>query len=625
MHNDLLIGIAMVIGLGMLAQWVAWRIRLPSIVFLLLTGLGVGPIATKLLGSPILDVDHLMGDLLFPIVSASVAVILFEGGMNLRLSDIRGSGRVVGNLVTLGAVASWLVTSVAAFYILDFSVGLALLLGATLVVTGPTVVIPLLKQIRPTGRVGSILRWEGIVIDPIGAILAVLVFEEILGGPPFFNAVWSLVKTTIIGLVIGWIAAQIIIEFIRRYWVPDTLQNPITLGIVLTAFALSNVLMPESGLLTVTVMGILMANQRRIDIRHIIEFKETLQILLLSSLFILLAARMQPTDLTSIGWPTLGFVVFVIFIQRPLTVIVSTFNSNLNWRERIFLSWMAPRGIVAASVASVFALELVDHGNAEGAALIPVTFAVIIGTVLIYSFTSGILARRLGLAERDPQGLLIVGASRWIIDAALEVQKSGIRVILVDTNMANTESALKNGIEVYHGNILSEHAREEISLGGIGRLLALTPNLEVNALAAENYESTFGSDSVYELQRQNTGHEREMMAHHLGGRYLFPDTFTFEKLEYRYRCGARVLTIEVDNVVELQKCIPDAVIPLFVLSGDNQFSIWTLEDPPVIASGNRIIALVESEQYEELLERKAILPREGDHDTRVFPEIVMET
>lgn len=623
MYNDLLIGITLVVGLGTLAQWVAWRVRLPSIIFLLLIGLGVGPISTVIFKKPLLDVEHFLGELLFPVVSASVALILFEGGLTLRFEDIRGSGTVVGRLVTIGALVTWLLSAIAAYFLFDVSIGIALLIGATLVVTGPTVVIPLLKQIRPKGRVASILRWESIVIDPIGAVLAVLVFEEILSSSTFFVSIWLLVKTAIIGLVIGWVGAQIMVELYRRHWVPIALQNPVTLGFVVAGFTLSNVLQAESGLLTVTVMGIAMANQKRFDIRHIVEFKETLQVMLLSSLFILLAARMQPKDFEQIGWSTLVFVLVLLFVLRPLAVYISSINSDLTWQERVFLAWMAPRGIVAAAVASIFAIELADHGNTEAAILVPVTFAVIIGTVAVYSLTASPLAQWLQVSEKNPQGLLIVGATRWIREIAKEVERAGFRVLLADSNRSHANRARKENLEIYHGNILSEIAHDKIQFGGLGRLIAMTSNTEVNALSSEHYRTIFGSDSIYELQRPERS-DRDNLSQRLGGRPMFPRPATYDVLNQRFQSGARILTVAIDDTEAAMKNIPDAMLPFFVIPNEERLVIWTPDDPPKLQTGHRVIALVESEFYDDLLEQKAIKSRQGDFDTRVFPQLLTE-
>lgn len=626
MHTDLLLAIAMIIGLGMFAQWLAWRIRLPSIVFLLLIGLIAGPISATVLGSPLLDVEAVLGDLLFPVVSVSVALILFEGGLSLRFKQIQGSSGVVRNLVTLGVLLTWLLSAGMSYVLFDLSVGLSLLLGATVVVTGPTVIIPLLRQIRPQGRVGSILRWEGILIDPIGAVLAVLILEELLIHASLPGAVWALTKTILIGGIVGWISAQLMIETYRRFWVPDNLQNPVTVGLVIAVFTLSNILQAESGLVTVTVMGITLANQKRLDIRHIVEFKETLQVLLLSSLFIILSARMQPSDLQQFGWATAGFVAVIIFVERPLAVWLSTLGSDLTWKERVFIAWMAPRGIVAAAVASLFAQELAANGYADADKLVPFTFSVIIGTVTIYSLTAGPLARWLGLSESNPQGLVIIGATRWVRDLANNIQDAGFRVLLTDTNAAHVRRARRDDLEIYQGNVLSEVAEDELDFGGIGRLLAMTPNGEVNALTAEHYQHTFGAEGVYQLERPGQhDDDRSGMARHIGGRVLFPKHTTYDEIDTRYDDGGVIRTVTVQEADAFADAIPECLLPLFTLPDDDTLTVWAQDDPPQIREGLRLIALFNRGQYETLRDKGVIISEQAQPDDDTAPADVATT
>ncbi|QPC83812.1 sodium:proton antiporter [Phototrophicus methaneseepsis] len=583
MHTEtILFEGALIIVLGIVAQWASWRLRLPSILFLLVTGILVGPI------TGILHINETMGELLFPFVSVSVAIILFEGGLSLRLKDLRGTEGVVRNLVTIGVLVTWAITGVAAYFLLGLNVAMSLLLGATLVVTGPTVIIPLLNQIRPSGRVSSILRWEGIIIDPVGAILALLVFEEIFVTnlqQGLALAAVTLVRTLLIGIIIGIITGNIIIELYRRYWVPDNLQNAGTLMFVIAAFALSNFLQAEAGLLTVTVMGIVMANQKRFNFQHVIEFKESLQVLLLGALFIMLSARMPRGALTQIAsLETLLFVAIIIFIERPLAAFISTIGSDLTWRERLFIGWMAPRGIVAASVASIFALELVELEYPGAELLVPYTFAVIIGTVIVYSLSSGVVARRLGLSESNPQGLLIVGASEWVQQIALQIRSMGIRVLLTDTNQSNIDQASAHGLETYLGSVISEMALDEIDLSGLGRLVAMTPNSEVNALAAEHFENVFGHRNTYELPRPERD-RRGGISPNIGGTPLFHSDTTYDYLQTQYMSGAQITTISAN----LFQNTAD-VLPLFVLTEDRELLIWTVDNPPRLLPTHKVIA-----------------------------------
>ena len=311
--DDPAVGLGAIVLLGIGAQWIAWRMRLPSILLLLFIGIIAGPVYGWV------HPDDLLGKLLLPAVSLSVGLILFEGGLGLRRADLQGAGSVVRNLCTIGALATWMISSTAAHWIVGMHWPMSILLGAVLVVTGPTVIGPLLRHIRPIGKVGPILRWEGTVIDPIGALLAVLVFHAIeAGGIRGAAAGVSLevLKTVGIGCTVGLAGAYILVFVLRHYWVPDYLQNPVSLMMVIAAFVASNVLQPDSGLFTAVVMGVVLANQRDVQIRHIVEFKENLSVLLVSSLFIVLASRLKWEHLMQVSWRGLAFLVVVILVAR---------------------------------------------------------------------------------------------------------------------------------------------------------------------------------------------------------------------------------------------------------------------------------------------------------------------
>jgi len=340
-----LVELVLILVIGVTAQWLAWRLRLPSILLLLVFGFVAGPI------TGLLNPDKLLGNLLFPWISVSVAIILFEGGLSLKFRELKKTGGVVRNLVLIGVPITWAVTTWSAWTILGLDFKLALLLGAILVVTGPTVIGPLLRHLRPSSRISSILKWEAIINDPLGVILAILVFEAILAGgfqvePQ--TLLMGLLKTSVIGIALGVIAALMMVFLLKRYLIPDYLQSAVSLMMAVGVFSLSNQFQAESGLLAVTVMGILIVNQKDIDIQHIIEFKENLRVLLISSLFIILAARLDLIYLTHIEWSSWIFLAILVFVARPLAVLISTLGSGLNWKEKLFLSWMAPRGIIAA-------------------------------------------------------------------------------------------------------------------------------------------------------------------------------------------------------------------------------------------------------------------------------------
>jgi len=591
--EQLLIALTSVITLGIAAEWLAWRIHLPSILILLIFGFVAGPV------TGFLDPDAMLGDLFFPIVSISVAIILFEGGTSLRLKELHEIGGVVRNLVTVGAVLTWVLSAGAARYVIGLEPAPAALLGAILVVTGPTVIVPLLRHVRPVHQVASTVKWEGILIDPIGAVLAVLVYEALLAGEvqaATAAVLLVLLKTVAIGVALAALGAGLLIILMDRDWVPDFLQSPLALMVVVTAFAVSNILQTESGLLTATLMGVALANQKAVDVKHILEFKENLRVLLISSLFIILAARLQVSDLQQLGLPHLAFLAALIVIVRPLAVALSALRSDFNWRERALISWIAPRGIVAAAVASIFALRLAEAGYAGAEQLVSVTFMVIIGTVVVYGSSAAPVARWLGLAQADPQGVLLLGAHPWARAIAAALNDEGIPVRLLDTNYANISAARMAGLPVYYGNALTEGALDNIDLHGIGRMLALTANDEVNSLAALNFSEIFGEDCIYQLPPEElTETSKGVVSRHLRGRFLFDPRAAYWNLTGRFDGGADVKTTNLTDAFDYETFMSlyrDA-IPLFLIGEDGELTIFAAKDPPQPGPGHRLVAIVD--------------------------------
>lgn len=598
MRESLLIGLATILVLGISAQWLAWRLRLPSILLLLLFGFIAGPV------TGFLDPDQLFGPVLFPIVSLAVAIILYEGGLTLRWRELPEIGPTMFRLITIGAIVTWVVTAVAARYILNLEWTMAILLGAILIVTGPTVVGPLLRLIRPRGRTGAILKWEGILIDPVGAVLTVLVFEIIL--QEAFNRATSVILggvllTLIVGLGLGLLGAGLLVFLLQRRLIPDYLQNAISLMLVVALFAISNVISHESGLLTVIVMGVALTNQRIVSVRHIIEFKESLLSLLLGFLFIVLAARLELSDIESLGWTAVLFLIILILIGRPLGVLLSTLRTGLTNSERLFLAAMAPRGIVAASIASIFAFELEEAGVAGAEQLVPLTFLVIVGTVAFYGLTAWPLARALKLSEANPQGVLIAGADGMARQIAAAIQEQGFRVLLLDSNWRNVQAGKMAGLETHYGSAISEDDIEELDLTAIGRFLGLTANDEVNALAALLSAEHFGRAGVYQLpikaetDEKGIGLAKKEPAKHLHGRYLFASQLTYDFLRQRLAEGYEIkktkLTGDFDYV-QYQALYQNEAIPLFAVTDKNRLLIYTTDEQPLPRPGMTLLSLV---------------------------------
>lgn len=595
MHEQLLVGLTAIIVLGVSSQWLASQLRVPSILLLLLVGFIAGPV------TGFIDPDALLGELLFPLVSLSVAIILFEGSLSLRYTELREVGRVVLKLVSLGVLVTWLIATVAANFVLGLGWSLAVLLGAVLVVTGPTVIIPLLQLVRPKGQVGSTLKWEGILIDPVGAVLAVLVFDQAILAGEFRNAplliAQGMLVTAFVGTIIGLLGTGFMVFLLRRYWIPDQLQNGVSLLVVVSAFTVSQLLVAESGLLAVVVMGIALTNQRFVPVRHIVEFKENLRTLLLGILFILLAGRLRLSEITQLSYEAFIYLAILIIVARPASVFVSTWGSRLSRQEKIFLASVAPRGVVAAAVSSVFALRLVEAGFTEAERLVPLTFMVIVGTVLIYGLAALPLGRWLGVSEANPQGVLIVGADLLGRSIARSLTEQDFRVLLIDSNWHNISEARMAGLETHYGNALAEYTLEEIDLTGIGRLLALTSNDEANSLAALHFAEVFRRSEVYQLpitkDQDVAGHH--VSPQHLRGRILFGPNATQPYLRQQLEAGATVkatqLTTEF-NYEDFRQLYDEEALPLFLVTETRQLLIYTTENRPIPKPGQTLISLI---------------------------------
>lgn len=593
MHNPLL-ELGLVIALGIGAQWVGWRVRLPSILFLLLFGVLAGPVLDWV------HPDALFGDLLMPLVSVSVGLILFEGGLSLRRAELDGAARVTWSLVSIGALITWAVATAAALLLLKTNLEMSLLLGAVLIVTGPTVIGPLLLHVRPRGAVGPVLKWEGILIDPVGAALGVLVFEAVLAGhmesAPALIA-FGVLKTLLVGVLMGLAAAAILLLLLERHWIPEHLQTPGTLAVVVGAFVGSNLLQPESGLLSVTLMGIVLANQDRVEVRHVIEFKENLRVVLLSTLFIILAARLDIGHFSHVQPGLVAFIAVLVLVARPIAVALCTFGSQLSARERIFLACVAPRGIVAAAIASVFALGLERKGFAFGEELIATTFLVVASTVLLYGLTARPLARRLGVSQSNPQGVLIVGAHPLARQLGHALKREGIRTILIDNNWTNVAAARLDGLKAHLGNAVSEYILEELDLEDIGRMIALTANNKVNTLAVLNFSDVLGRRNVYQLAPE-TGASRlrdDSAPKHLQGRQLFEKNCSFASLHDRAAAGAVIKTTRLSKefpYAYFRDQYGDTAMPLFVLSQGGLLHIVAADEPIAPQPGDRVVSLV---------------------------------
>lgn len=592
MYGSQLLILGGILFVGFLCQWVAWRVKLPSILFLLLAGIVVGP------GLGLLNPDVLFGDLLEVFVSLAVAVILYEGSMTLKLREIQGHGVVVRNLVTIGVAITWLIATLAAKFILGWETMLAALFGAIVTVSGPTVIAPLLRTIRPTKALASIFRWESILVDPIGAILAVLVFDFIIvsqtaaGIDHVFITLGTIILTGAgLGVLVGYAFGIVL----RKHWLPDYLRDYGALAIVLFVFALSETIESESGLLAVTVMGVWQANMRDIDLEDILDFKESLTLVLVAALFIVLAARIDLEKLAALGTGALAVLLALQFVAGPARSFVCSLGSNLNLRERLFLGWVFPRGIVAAAVSALFALRL-ENSNYPGAdKLVPLVFTVIVGTVVIQSLSGRMFARWMGVSDPEPNGVLVVGANPVALAYAEALHKAGRRVLVASMGWDGVRDARMKGLPVFYGSPVSEYAERHLELMGLGHLLALSHRPGLNELACVKYRYEFGREAVYTMpQKEEKSHEKHQISGESAGRVLYGGTHSISELAQILTGSVEIKSTEITaefTVDDYHNSYPER-IPLFINDANGRLRFQTDKEELAANTGSVVTALV---------------------------------
>ncbi len=597
MDNQILLSVASIGVLGIACQWFAWWVRIPSILFLLTVGIIAGPVLN------LLDPDALLGNLLFPFISLSVAVILFEGSLTLKFEDIRGHGKTVSNLVSIGALITWIIIGYSAYHLLDLPIELAFLFGAVVVVTGPTVIIPMLRIVRPNTKVSNVLRWEGIVIDPLGALLAVLVFDFIISGQQN-NALGVILltfgKIIFSGFFIGFVSGWLIGELLRKQHVPQYLRNIFTLISVFAVFVSSEMIETESGLLAVTIMGITMANMKDMDIDNILDFKESLSVLLISALFIILAARIELHELILVGWPAIILLGIIIFIARPISVFISSIGSDLSVNEKLMISWIGPRGIVAAAISSLFALRLEEAGYSEAALIVPLTFVIIIGTVVIQSTTARYIAEFLKVREPPPTGLLIIGAGNVARAIGKELQSHGFKTLLTDSTWENIRLARMEGLETYFGNPVSEHADRNLNLVGLGKLLAMSGRLNLDTLACLRFKSEFGPKNIYELKTTSEKHteDKHIVSTKHRGYELFSEDSDYGNLAYRLRNNAEIKSTQLSDEFTFEQYLKKykgGIIPMFAIDDKQRLHVFVVNGEMRPEPSWTIIAMIDRE------------------------------
>ncbi len=572
-----MIELASVIILGILAQWFAWRFKIPAILPLLLIGLLVGPIYTLYSDDgakwlePIWNGEKGLfpGESLFYFISLSISIILFEGGLTLKLKEIKNVSSVISKLITLGSLVTFFGAAIAVYYSFNTSWEISFLFSSLIIVTGPTVITPILRNVPLKRDVSAILKWEGILIDPIGALVAVLVFEfiSVEEGHSFTKtALQEFAKIVLFGATFGFTFAHALAYTIKRKLIPHYLLNVFTLATVLGVFVLSDAFAHESGLLAVVVMGMVIGNIGLPNLKELLYFKESLSVLLISILFILLSANINISDLQAIyNWNTVVLFAIVVFIVRPVGVFFSAYKSSLKTNEKLFISWVGPRGIVAAGIASLFGLKLVNLG-VEGSELItPLVFMIVLGTVLLNATTARLMSKILGVYLTKSDGVLIVGAGEFSRIIASYLHQNNRHVVLVDSNTENVEKAQKLGLEALNVDVFSEELEGNIELNDIGYLMALTANAAINERCIKKFKNQFGEQGNFRII--TTEESNDPKNNPSAG--LFSHTDDFVKLTEIVRKHPKIHEVEINSTEHFNRLIKIAktnnnIVPLFI-------------------------------------------------------------
>ena len=596
-----------IIILGILAQWAAWKLEIPAILPLILIGLFVGPFSTYLTedGSkwiePVWNGTHGLfpGERLFNFVSLAISLILFEGGLTLKKEELKNVGPIIYKLITLGAFITLVTGGIAAHYVIGLNWSISFLFSSLIVVTGPTVIAPILRNLPIKNDLSTILKWEGILIDPIGALIAVLVFEFItvgsqMGSSYTKEALVEFIKIIVTGFSVGFTSAYAFTLALKNKLIPHYLLNAVVLALVLGVFVLSDLFAHESGLLSVVIMGMVLGNMKLDALKEVFYFKETISILLISILFILLSANIDMSDLELIfNGKTLILFAIVVLIIRPLGVFMSSMNSPLKQNEKIFISWVGPRGIVAAGIASLFGIKLTMQGYEDANYITPLVFMVVLGTVLLNATTARMVAKITRVLLTKSEGILIVGASEPSRLIASYLIQNDRRVVLIDSNPKHIQVAKDMNLEAIECDIFADDLLEDIELNDIGYLLALTGSTTINNYAMAKFSPYFGEEGAFKLLSAKEMKDMES----IDPSTIFIYNNDFINLSEVVRDYPNFNEVEINSKTEFKKLIKAAnnqkeTIPLFLR--DNLGEIHILGAKPEemnIEPGNRLMYL----------------------------------
>ncbi|MDG5472798.1 sodium:proton antiporter [Jeotgalibacillus sp. ET6] len=607
MFDSLLFTVMLVVFLGILSQWLSWRIKLPAIVVMSVAGIIVGPV----LG--IINPEQEFGDMYGPIISMAVAIILFEGSLQLDVREIRDLGKPVFRIVTIGAFIAWILGSLIAHFVAGLSLPVAFVIGGLFIVTGPTVILPLLRQAKLKPRPAKILKWEGIIVDPIGVLLALFAFEIIL----YFTDESVTLPTLLLyfgaaafAALLGWGCGRGMGWMFKKGYIPEFLKSPVLFAVVLLCFTLADEVMHETGLLSVTAMGMTLANMHIASMENMRHFKENISVLFISTIFIMLTASIQIETFTEILNPAIiGYVLLMLFVVRPLSIWLSTIGTDLSWQEKTLVGWIAPRGIVALTVSGYFASVLFDTGFEDARLLTALTFALVFATVCAHGFSIGWVARRLKLANDSKPGIIVVGGNLFTRELVKTLKGMEIPALLVDSSWKKVVKARQSGLSTFHGEILSEQTEYSLDMTPYESIVAGTESDAYNALICSTFTPSIGAKHLFQVASERdlaSSHER--LTHTVGGRILFNETATLQKLISQLESGyvfRKTMITEQYSYEQFKKEIDEEDTIIGVLKTSGNFEPFATDTEIAVVAGDTMVRISSASREKEKISQKS--------------------
>ncbi|ASG67231.1 sodium:proton exchanger [Francisella halioticida] len=578
--NYILLASGLILFSAIVSQFLSWRLKLPSILFLILSGIILGPISAQFLdgGVKLVDGNIIFGEALSPFISICVAIILFEGGLSLNFSKIKNVSVVVILLTTIGLALTVIFTAIFCHYVIGLNLRLSMLIGGITCVSGPTVVPPLMQTVRPKRHVANILKWESILVDPIGALVVVFMLSWFVlessfvgeqNGVSIFIA--YIIFVCILGITIGFIFGYLIGLSFRNHYIPEYLKSFFVLAVIVVGFIITDALMHGSGLLMVTVAGLVMANMKDIRMSDIISFKENLSIVIISIVFIVLGADIDFSLFKDYWIALIEIFLFLQFILRPAVVFLCSIGSKITLAEKVIMGMIYPRGIVAASVAALVAVKIIKSHpefTSQANILVFFVFMIIVFTVVFQSIFAPSISKILGVTEPEGKGFLITGGNRFARELAEIFVKNDIEVIITDSSWANVQKCRQLGLNTYYGSPVSIHADWSISLVGIGSMLGLSTSEYINAVSAIKYKHEFGSKNTYVLRTSQKESYKGIGAIETNlATLLFDESVDFNILIDRLNQGASIRSTNITPNYTLDNFFMDnsGAIPLFII------------------------------------------------------------